>query len=191
MLGSSALIRSKISYSLKLQVASSCLISGKWLYVTVGEDFETIRIEQLAEVSLIGGGIFHAEKTVIKSDFCFDGMATAEPVESTLYLAIGARQSATALRVILCIYFLYLSIVSLAAACTLDDVGIFEPDLFAWSKAEVFFRSVFHEVLALYPKLAAESDFMGTEIGILWVVDGLHLLSLSFRIIGNSELERM
>ena len=70
------------------------------------------------------------------------------------------------------------------ADCLLyTSVRAFQANFLSGSHAEIFLRSIFHEVVALHPKFAAEFDDVVAFFGMLGVVDGFHLFHLPLSLI--------
>ena len=113
------------------------------------------------------------------------------PVECALHLAVGALKAALAERVVLGLNLHDVALGILCAASALHDVGVLQTYLLARSHAEEFFRSILHEVVALDPKIAREGDGVCAVSLVLRVVNSLHLLSLTLRIVGDDEFNRV
>ena len=107
------------------------------------------------------------------------------------YFAVSAGHAAFAVGVVFAVYFCDFSCIVLLAAGTLHDVRAFQANFLSGSHAEIFLRSIFHEIVAFYPQLAAEFDVVAALFWTFRVVDGFHFLNLSFRIIGDDKLHRI
>ena len=140
------------------------------------------------EVALIGGWILHAEESVILSDLSLDTMVSAHPVKRALDLAVGTRHTALAVGIIRALDLDDVAVSVFLASGAHHDVGILQSHLFARCHAEELLRCLLHEVSTLDPQVAGEGDGVCAGLLVLGIVDSLHLLALSFGIVGDDQL---
>ena len=117
----------------------------------------------------------------------------AHPMQGlALYLAVGAWHAATAVGVVGGMYAGDVALgILLYALCgilvALYDVGVLQAHLLAGAQSHELLAAVLHEVLALYVEFAREADDVCAGVLVLGVIDGLHLLHLSFGIVVDDE----
>ena len=120
-------------------------------------------------------------------------MLATQPVERlALNLAVCTRHATTGLWVVggidsgdvaFCILVTGVFLVAL------DDIGVLQSYLLARCQALELFLGHFLEVAALNPQLATKGNSMRAVSLVLRVVDSLHILILSFGIVGDDQLD--
>ena len=115
-------------------------------------------------------------------------MCLADPVNGTFHLTVSLRHAAACHRVVFSVNLNNFAVFVFLAAGAFHDVGVFETHFLTWSEAEIFVRRAFHEVFLFDPQLAAKLNHVATCCFIFRVVDSLEFLGLTFRIVGNHEL---
>ena len=157
------------------------------------EHSQRLRVQQFAEVALVGAGILDGEEAVVETNLGLDGVLTVDPMQRlTLDFAVSTGHSATRLGVVGGIDGSDVSLSILVAGVlfvALDDVGVLQTHLLARSQTLELLFSHLHEVAALYPELAAEGDGMRAVGLVFRVVDGLHLFRLTLGIVGEHQFD--
>ena len=72
----------EVADALELQVFARLALGCELFYIAVVIHMETFRVEQLAEVALVGRGILHVEEAVVFAHLSLYAGISAHPVES-------------------------------------------------------------------------------------------------------------
>lgn len=132
--------------------------------------------------------LWEGEKALVDADFGVDGVLGGDPVDGGFHLsAFGVFSESVGI-----VGAVDLSDVALLVfddAGANDAIRVAEADFGAWGETEEFLRRVFHKIVPLDIKLAAERDRAGACVGILRIVDRLHHLLLIFRIIVDDDFD--
>ena len=70
-----------------------------------------------------------------------------------------------------------------------DDVGRFQPHFASGTQSEKFLWGIFHKVFPFNIDLPGEGNGTAAHGRILRIVDGLHLLCFTFRVVGNDQFQ--
>ena len=138
-------------------------------------------------------GVLACPQATVVAHLAGDAVCLAYPVQGlALDLAVGSGHAATALGVVGGVYACDVALGILLYALggvfvALDDVGVLQAHLLAGTKAHELLATVLHEVLALDVEFTREADDVCAGVLVLGVVDGLHLLHLSFGIVVDDE----
>ena len=149
----------------------------------------------LAYGSHVVARVLHLPQAVVQSHLGLHRMRTAHPVEClALDLTVGTGQTAAGLGIVGAVDSGHAALGILVARVllvTLDDVGVLQSHLLAWSQAHELLLGHLLEVAALNPELAAKLDGVCAVGLVLRIIDGRELLHLSFGIVGDDHLHRV
>ena len=116
-------------------------------------------------------------------------MLAADPMQGlALYLAVGAGQSAARLGVVGALDLRDAAVGILRASGTHYYICVLQAHFLAGSQTHEFLLSLFLEVVALNPNLAAEGNLMGSVGLVLGIVDRGEQLGLAFGIVRDDDL---
>ena len=189
---------------MELQIIKRLGCSQEFLYIAIGEHFQRVRIYHLfhgfqsiailrfTNSSQFIAWIFGSPQTVIKAYFGFQAMRTADPMKSFSFnLAIGTWLSTTCVGIVSAIngcHTAFFVLVARMILVTLDDIGILQTNLLAWSQAHEFLFCNFHEIIALNPEFTTEFNLMCAVSLVFRVIYGSKHFNLVFGIIGYDKL---
>ena len=97
--------------------------------------FETVRIEQVAEVSFFGAGVLACEQAVVQTHFGIERRVALHPVDRCFCLAVTTFRSGLGVRVVGSINGSDISVCIFLTTGCLDDIRCFKTH-FATTRAE-------------------------------------------------------
>lgn len=139
----------------------------------------------------LGFSLLVLEQRLIQAEFGRHGLARFDPMDRPLDFTAGKAGAALRLRIIGAVYFDDLPVLVLDDIVALDEVSMLQTDLVAREQTEILARRILHEVLLFDVYFTGERNLAGAHFRIFRVVLRLQPFHLTFRVIGDHDLERI